>query len=224
MQQGKIVKKARAKASDGRSTPSTDGRGRAVPEARASESQTLEGSVGIQVRAMRKRQDMTVTDLASAASLSIGMLSKIENGATSASLGTLQALAQALNVPVGMFFAKFDEKRDATFVRSGNGLPIERRGTRSGHLYQLLGHSVKSDISVEPYLITLTDEADPYPIFQHEGVEFIYMLSGEVGYRHADKTYILKKGDSLFFDAKAAHGPEELRKLPMTYLSIIVSP
>ena len=190
--------------------------------ARPSESQSIEASIGSQVRTLRKKNDMTVLDLATQSDLSIGMLSKIENGGISPSLATLQALAQALNVPIGTFFAKFDEKHDATYVRSGKGLQIERRGTRSGHLYQLLGHSVKSEIAVEPYLISLSDDADPYPIFQHEGVEFIYMLTGEVGYRHADKTYLLKKGDSLFFDASAPHGPEDLRKLPMTYLSIII--
>jgi hypothetical protein len=190
--------------------------------ARPSESQSLEAAIGNQVRILRKKNDMTVLDLATQSNLSIGMLSKIENGGTSASLATLQALARALNVPIGTFFAKFDEKHDATYVKSGKGLPIERRGTSSGHLYQLLGHSVKSDIAVEPYLITLSNDADPYPIFQHEGVEFIYMLTGEVAYRHADKTYLLKKGDSLFFDASAPHGPEDLRKLPMTYLSIII--
>jgi len=31
-------------------------------------------------------------------------------------------------------------------------------------------------------------------------------------------------GDALFFDAAALHGPEELTKLPMTYLSIIIYP
>jgi mannose-6-phosphate isomerase-like protein (cupin superfamily) len=50
------------------------------------------------------------------------------------------------------------------------------------------------------------------------------MLDGEVSYRHADKSYVLKSGDSLFFDATAPHGPEELRKLPMNYLSIIIYP
>jgi transcriptional regulator with XRE-family HTH domain len=192
--------------------------------ARPSESQSIEASIGSQVRTLRKKYDMTVLDLATQSELSIGMLSKIENGGISPSLATLQALAQALNVPIGTFFAKFDEKHDATYVRSGKGIQIERRGTSSGHLYQLLGHSVKSEIAVEPYLITLSDDADPYPIFQHEGVEFIYMLTGEVGYRHADKTYLLKKGDSLFFDASAPHGPEDLRKRPMTYLSIIIYP
>jgi transcriptional regulator with XRE-family HTH domain len=192
--------------------------------ARAAGGKSLEAAVGAQVRALRKRNDITVLDLATQAGLSISMLSKIENGQTSPSLATLQGLAAALNVPISTFFTKYDEKHDATYVKSGKGLLIERRGTRSGHRYQLLGHSVSSEVGVEPYLITLTDEADPYPVFQHEGVEFIYMLSGEVVYRHADKSYVLKKGDSLFFDSSAPHGPEDLRKLPMQYLSIIVYP
>ena len=77
---------------------------------------------------------------------------------------------------------------------------------------------------VEPYLITLTKEAKPYTLFQHAGVEFIYMLTGRVLYRHADKTYPLAPGDSLFFDSAGLHGPEELTELPMTYLSIIIYP
>lgn len=193
-----------------------------VHGARVSRSQNLEAAIGDQVRSLRKKHEMTVMELASQAGLSIGMLSKIENGGTSPSLSTLQALAQALNVPISAFFAKFDEKRDATFVRAGNGLVIERRGSRSGHRYQLLGHSLSADVTVEPYLITLTEEAAPYPVFQHQGIEFIYMLKGEIGYRHADKTYTLRKGDSLFFDAAAPHGPEELRKLPIEFLSIII--
>ena len=60
--------------------------------------------------------------------------------------------------------------------------------------------------------------------FQHDGVEFIYMLSGKVIYRHADKLYPMSAGDALFFDAGAPHGPEELLERPMTYLSIIIYP
>ena len=47
------------------------------------------------------------------------------------------------------------------------------------------------------------------------------MLEGEVVYRHADRLYPLNPGDSLFFDADAPHGPEELRKLPIRFLSVI---
>ena len=47
------------------------------------------------------------------------------------------------------------------------------------------------------------------------------MLEGEVEYRHANSHYVLKPGDSLFFDADAPHGPVILKKLPAIYLSVI---
>ncbi|HVI51018.1 MAG TPA: XRE family transcriptional regulator [Candidatus Sulfotelmatobacter sp.] len=184
---------------------------------------SLEVSIGHQVREFRSKLDMTVSDLAKQAGLSAGMLSKIENGITSPSLSTLQALSRALNVPVTAFFRKFEEQRDATFVKAGEGLTIERRGTRAGHQYELLGHSIGNKaIAVEPYLVTLTESADVFPIFQHSGLEFIYILEGEVAYRHGSKLYPMKAGDSLFFDADAPHGPEELRQLPIRMLSVIV--
>ena len=183
---------------------------------------TLEVAIGRQVREYRAKLGMTVADLSRQAGLSAGMLSKIENGGTSPSLATLQALSGALNVPVTAFFRKFEEHRDAAFVRAGHGLAIERRGTRAGHQYHLLGHSIGKSLVVEPYMVTLTETSDVFPIFQHAGQEFIYILEGEVLYRHGDKLYPMSVGDSLFFDADAPHGPEELTKLPIRLLSVIV--
>jgi transcriptional regulator with XRE-family HTH domain len=184
----------------------------------------LEASIGIEVRRMRKSIDLTVAELAAAAGISAGMLSKIENGSISPSLGTLDALARALNVPLTRLFAETDERRDCSFVKAGAGVRIERRGTKAGHLYDLLGHSLGGAISVEPYLIRLAKGAVPYTHFRHAGVEFIYMLSGKVRYRHGDQTYLLEPGDALFFDAAARHGPEDLVEVPMQYLSIIIYP
>ena len=83
---------------------------------------------------------------------------------------------------------------------------------------------LQSRVSVEPYLITLTDESEVFPLFQHAGIEFIFLLEGEVLYRHGRKTYTLKPGDSLFFDAEAAHGPEELIKLPIRMIAVLSKP
>lgn len=181
----------------------------------------LERAIGSQVRRYRIQLELTVTELAHRAELSPGMLSKIENGNISPSLATLRGLSGALHVPVTALFRQFEEQRDATFVPAGQGLLTARRGTRAGHQYQLLGHGINSEISVEPYLITLNEESEVFPIFQHAGVEFIYMLEGVVVYRHANATYQLTAGDSLFFDADAPHGPEELLELPIRFLSVI---
>ncbi len=182
---------------------------------------SLEIAIGRQVRRYRKQLGLTITEMCDRTGLSAGMMSKIENGNTSPSLATLRSLSTALNVPVTSLFREFEEQREATFVKAGQGLAIERRGTRAGHQYQLLGHSVHSDVSVEPYLITLKKESEVFPIFQHAGVEFIYVLQGSMVYRHLNATYSLTQGDSLFFDSDAPHGPEELLELPVRFLSVI---
>ncbi len=183
----------------------------------------LEIAIGKQVRAQRKRLNLTVAALARQAQLSSGMLSKIENGQTSPSLATLTALANALHVPVTSFFRGYEEQRDVSFIRAGEGLSIERRGSGAGHQYQLLGHTIGKPYNIEPYLITIDDESEVFPVFQHAGMELIYMLEGRVAYRHANRVYTLNPGDTLFFDAEASHGPDEIQKLPCRYLSIIVS-
>ena len=185
-------------------------------------NRTLEEGIGAEVRRLRKSLDLTVAELGTAAGISAGMLSKIENASISPSLATLDAIAKALNVPVSRLFAESEERRDCSFVKAGSGVRIERRGTKAGHQYDLLGHSLAGELGVEPYLITLKEGSVPYTNFRHAGVEFLYMLSGKVRYRHADRTYLMEAGDAMFFDAAARHGPEELVETPMQYLSIII--
>jgi transcriptional regulator with XRE-family HTH domain len=194
------------------------------PHGTGAGERNLEAAIGHQVRGLRKKLGMTVNELASLAGLSAGMLSKIENGLTSPSLTTLKSLALALNVPFTALFQRFDEQRDATFVKSGEGLKIERRGTRAGHQYSLLGHSLHKTVAVEPYMITLTHESEVFPLFQHDGQEFLLMVEGCMDYHHGGQTYAMEPGDSLFFDADAPHGPENLHNLPIRFLSVIVYP
>ncbi|MDW4551400.1 helix-turn-helix domain-containing protein [Defluviimonas sp. D31] len=186
----------------------------------------LEVAIGRAVRSFRRQKAMTVAELSKRTGLSIGMLSKIENGVTSPSLTTLQTLSHALSVPLTAFFRRYEENREAMHVKAGEAVEMERAGTRAGHQYHLLGHigANASGVIVEPYLITLTELSDVFPTFQHDGIEFLHMLEGEVEYLHGDETYLLQPGDSLIFDADAPHGPVGLNKLPARYLSIITYP
>jgi transcriptional regulator with XRE-family HTH domain len=186
----------------------------------------LEVAIGRAVRSFRRQKGMTVADLSKQTGLSIGMLSKIENGVTSPSLTTLQTLAHALSVSLTSFFRRYEEHREAMHVKSGEHVEIERAGTRSGHQYHLLGHigANASGVIVEPYMITLSESSDVFPTFQHDGIELLYMLEGEVEYRHGEQSYLMEPGDSLLFDADAPHGPDKLVRLPARFLSIITYP
>jgi hypothetical protein len=74
---------------------------------------------------------------------------------------------------------------------------------------------------VEPYLVSLSDDAKPYTIFQPPDLKFIYMLSGQVKYRYGSPTLEFKMDYALLFDARALHGAEVLRERPISYLSMV---
>ena len=182
-------------------------------------------AVGRQTRAFRRQKGLTISQLAKEMGISNGMLSKIENGQTAPSLQTLQTLSQALSVPLTSLFMGSEETREAMHVKSGEVVEADRAGTRSGHQYSLLGNTAGSSrVTVEPYLILLTEESDVFPTFQHDGMEFLYMLEGRLEYRHGREKYLLETGDSLIFDADAPNGPEKMLELPARYLSIICYP
>lgn len=182
----------------------------------------LEKALGAHVRHLRRIKDLSIADLADAANISAGMLSKLETGQISPSLTTLQSIAHALDTPMSALFSEFESRRDCSYVQNGQGVVIDRRGTKAGHVYRLLGHALRGEIGVEPYLIELKHGAAPYTEFRHAGTEFIYMISGQVTYRHDDQSYVLRPGDALMFDSGALHGPQSLEDLPATYLSIII--
>lgn len=193
------------------------------PAQRYSAQSLLLAAIGRQVRSHRKRHGMTVTELAATAAISPGMLSKIENGVISASLYTLKAIASALGIPLTRLFRPLERADDAVLVKAGHGLNIERRGARTCHQYHPLSYmrSGADGIVVEPYLITLTAPMDHFPMFQHDGQGFVYILEGEVVYRHGANLYQMTLGDSLFFNADAPHGPHQLTSLPILYLSVL---
>lgn len=181
-------------------------------------------SIGAQVRVARNKHGLTVAKVAELTGLSPGMLSKVENGNAFPSLTTLHALSRVFKVPMTFFFETHQETQGCCYVKKDGGLFIESRGSKVGHQYQLLGHGVGKEQSVSPYMIEMTDTSEVFPLFQHPGVEFIHMLDGEMVYEHGGKPYHLSPGDSLFFEGTTAHGPIELIKLPIRFLSIIIEP
>jgi transcriptional regulator with XRE-family HTH domain len=184
----------------------------------------LEAAIGKGVRVFRKAAGYGLVELAKLAGLSSGMLSRIENGTISPSLATLQAVARALQVPVTSLFREFDEVRDTTFVRAGKGLRVSREGPRIGHEYRILGHTTSKRMAMEPYLMSYTNAAEVFSVFQRAGNEFIYILEGRLTYRHGNKLYCMSPGDSLLFDAEVPHGPEELLAVPVKYIAVLCYP
>lgn len=166
---------------------------------------------------------MKVSDLAAATNLSVGMLSKIENGGISPSLTTLQAISRGLAVPITWLVSRFEAERTAVFIKGAGHCDAALNSASARQQYKHLGHADinPGGLQVEPCLITLARSTDVFPAVSSHGMVFLYMLQGEVAYRHGDSLYRMTPGDSLFFDAATQHGVDELTELPIRCLSIM---
>jgi transcriptional regulator with XRE-family HTH domain len=180
----------------------------------------LERIIAGQVRHYRTSNGLSSAELAARTGMSKAMISKIESASTSCSLTSLQRLAEGLNIPVTALFRGADTDRDATFTKNGEGSVTVRSGTQHGHEYRVLGTLKGRTDALEPTLVTLTDASDVFPLFQHPGTEFIYMLSGRMVYGHGSYEYTMEPGDSLLLDGEGPHGPLELLDLPIRFLAI----
>ena len=187
-----------------------------------STAKSLDKHLGNTLRSIRLGNGLTIAEVADRANLSRGMLSKIENGLTSPSLDKLEQLANALGVTLSRLFNDYDNpKGGAQFVKSGEGMEVVRRGTKSGHTYQLLAYDQGPNKLFEPFLISLEEESEVFAPFEHPGTEFIYMLEGRLEYTVSDEIYLLEPGDSLTFNAEQPHRPETKLQMPIRYLAII---
>ncbi|MGE0012506.1 MAG: helix-turn-helix domain-containing protein [Azoarcus sp.] len=186
---------------------------------------SLERYLGNTLREIRLKHGLTIADVATLANISRGMLSKIENAQTATSLETLSRLAHALGVSLAALFKSYDvPSGSAQLVPKGEGMEVVRRGTKRGHTYHLLSYCQGPTETFEPFLITIDHESETFPIFEHPGTEFIYMLEGSIEYRHGQHTYVLNPGDALTFDGEVPHGPEKMMQCPIRFLSILMYP
>lgn len=178
--------------------------------------------VAERVRELRLNMGLTMERFAEQASLSIGMLSKIEHGQTSPSLATLTSISNAAGVPFTALFRGLDEERDALIVPAGDGLHIAHEGDGPGRRYEDLGALRGPVRHIEPVLVTITEPGEVFPLFQHAGIEMIFIVEGVVEYGYGSKRYILKRGDTMQLHGEVAHGPTALLELPIKLLSIKV--
>lgn len=193
-------------------------------DASAGSAGALEEALGAviaeRVREFRLQLGLTVGHLAEVTGLSKGMLSKIENAQASPSLATLARLSDALKVPVTAFFRGLNEEQDVLVVKAGRGLDIAHKNSGPGHRYQLLGSMRAPHNTLETLLVTLTERAETFPLYQHPGTELIYMISGRLEYMCGNSRYLLEPGDAMQFVGEVPHGPNSLVELPIQFISI----
>jgi quercetin dioxygenase-like cupin family protein/DNA-binding XRE family transcriptional regulator len=179
-----------------------------------------EKTIGASIRRLRTERGLSLTDAAKSASLTKSALSKIETGQISAPISTMLRIADALKVPLAEFFSEGRAQRNFALTRKGAGTPIVRDGTQFGYAYEALALAMPNK-RAEPFLLTIAP-GDPKGHFQHDGQEFIYMLSGKLEFSVGEETMVLEPGDSIYFDPNLPHSSRAVGKSPAKYLCVFV--
>lgn len=181
----------------------------------------LDQLVGTAVKSHRLLAGLTLAELSRLAKVSTAMISKIERGQVSASLNTLGSLAEGIGIPVLNFFAETVERTDVSFVAAGEGMTVQRLGSGFGQIYKLIGRAEADHVSFECFNITLEAPLKSRPLYQHRGIEFIHITSGEMTYGCGDAVFHMTPGDSISFDSSTAHGPIDLKTETVSFITVI---
>jgi len=155
-------------------------------------------SIGQDLRALRKSKGLTLAELALRVRRSVGYLSQVERGLSEMSISDLRRVAQALDVPLGWFFAhdavpaaergyvvRADSRR-----RVGNaedGLTEELLSPDLGGAFEIF----RSEFAPGAEL--------PRPGYR-ETEEAGYVVAGELEVWIGDRHFHLRTGDSFRFD------------------------
>ncbi|MDO5618888.1 helix-turn-helix domain-containing protein [Kocuria sp.] len=174
--------------------------------------------IGMRLRNLRRRNHMTVEQLAAAAELSKGFVSRVERDLTSPSVDALVRLCRVLRVEVGEVFAPesaVDVVRlaDAPEVHLGGEGIREQLVTPSGNrALQIIRATVAPAGRSEDELYSMD--------CRHEA---LHVITGQFVVSTPDHRLELAAGDTVSFPGSEPHGWENPGPEPATVLWIMAT-
>jgi transcriptional regulator with XRE-family HTH domain len=180
----------------------------------------MEYRFGERIRAVRKRQKLTLREVAERAGVSESLVSQIERNRVSPAIDTLLALTQALDLDLEYVFAGYRRERPVRILRREERTSFHRKGALYERFAQLEG-----DRGIEAYRITLkSGAATGSSEYGHSGWELGIVQEGRGELCVGDKTYALKEGDSVSFKSDSPHTLSNPGKVPLRMFWIITPP
>jgi len=78
------------------------------------------GSIGADIRALRRSRGWTLSDLAERLDRSVGWLSQVERGQSEPALADIRGVAALFDLPVSFFFSQSPDTAEAAYVVRGD--------------------------------------------------------------------------------------------------------
>lgn len=171
-----------------------------VDELAESAAQTLL-AIGLKIREIRQLRGLTLQALGDATRLSPSMLSLVERGRASPSIGTLIVVANALDITMSDLMANESDADEKLVARAEDAKIVE---TAEHVVRRLLrddrAHGVS--IAVSEYAPHTGNTERP---ISHEGFEYGYILEGQLTVEVDGQEHMLSKGDLISYKSTRMH-------------------
>lgn len=160
--------------------------------------------IGERLKKLRLTRNWTLSDVAQLTGISVGTLSKLENGKTNLNFSSVNKLAEGLRVPVTELTSPSTEGSGRRAITlGGDGVVFNSPDAD----YEVLCSGVSGQNQGFLRATIKMRELDPSMEWhRHGGEEFIYVLSGAIEL-HTEfyEPLSLKEGDSILFDSSMGH-------------------
>ncbi|WER50782.1 XRE family transcriptional regulator [Cupriavidus sp. WKF15] len=175
---------------------------------------------GHYARAARRRQNLTLDELAERTGLSKGHLSRFERGEKSLSIAALIRLAEALHTRVSTLLGESAGTDGLHVVRAADRQVLSSSSSEGGYRYAALSRA-QADAPYEAFIVHLNAESSMNKGAYHGGEEMFFVLSGAVEIELEAHTLVLRSGDYAQFPGHIQHRVRGID--PQTSILIVVA-
>ncbi len=159
--------------------------------------------IGERIKRKREQLSLNLNTLAEMVGISSSALSQIEKSRSFPSIFTLKSIAENLHTSVGELIGENDSLSNNPVITKKEIKFIDQN--KSGTILFFVSHHDPHK-QMDTYLVRFAKNSGIEGFFaQNHGQIFCHVLSGEIRFELEGKTYILKQGDNIYFNAKSAH-------------------
>lgn len=209
----------------GKKTPGT-GSERKTIFAMVSETITTElkkYAIGNKLRRLRLRKSMGLLELSKHTGLSPALLSKLERDVMHPTLPTLLRIAMVFSVGLEYFFNP-EPRPVLEIVRKKDRLrfPESPDAGNVAYYFESLDFPVPQR-ALTSYLAEFQSiEMKDNRLHKHTGIEFLYVISGNMELHISEEKHKLSESDAIYFDSTVPHSYRRIGAKPATALVVTV--
>ena len=172
--------------------------------------------VGKKIKKERIRKKMSLDRVANETGLSIDYLKKIEAGKEIPPVGTLLQLARALEIDSGFFL-----REQETSLKSRIKAYTKRT---ENYAYTTLTPGAENK-HLKAFKVIIDPMQDHRGVgYQHEGEEFVYVLTGKIELTVGDHINMLNASESLHFNSGIRHKIKNIGEEKAELIVVVYGP